>query len=97
MIKNVINLHFSLKEPPITPPATHTINAIAAHNKILIPTNITCFIDFSISELLIAEIDAEETLEEHENSEPKENANASDTDDADNSSNTAINKATDFS
>ena len=31
------------------------------------------------------------------NSEPKENANASDTDDADNSSNTAINKATDFS
>ena len=42
-------------------------------------------------------INAEETLEEHENSEPKENANASDTDDADNSSNTAINKATDFS
>ena len=46
---------------------------------------------------IIAEIDAEETLEEHENKEPEENANASDTDDTDGSSNTAINKATDFS
>ena len=46
---------------------------------------------------IIAEINAEETLEEHENSEQEENANASDTDDADGSSNTAINKATDFS
>ena len=62
------------------------------------------FVNFSEDEAdeerpadIIAEIDAEETLEEHENSEPKENANASDTDDADNSSNTAINKATDFS
>ena len=46
---------------------------------------------------IIAEINAEETLEEHENSEQEENANASDTDDTDGSSNTAINKATDFS
>ena len=55
--------------------------------------------DASQDELLkvIAEINAEETLEEHENSEQEENANASDTDDADGSSNTAINKATDFS
>mgnify|MGYP000332099233 CR=1 FL=1 len=45
---------------------------------------------------IIAEIDAEETLEEHENKEPEESANASDTDDTDGSSNTAINKATDF-
>ena len=55
--------------------------------------------DASQDELLkvIAEINAEETLEEHEDSEQEENANASDTDDADGSSNTAINKATDFS
>ena len=46
---------------------------------------------------IIAEINAEETLEEHENSEQEQNANASDTDDTDGSSNTAINKATDFS
>ena len=62
------------------------------------------FVNFSEEEAdeerpadIIAEIDAEETLEEHENKEPEENANASDTDDADGSSNTAINKATDFS
>ena len=59
------------------------------------------FVNFSEEEAdeerpadIIAEIDAEETLEEHENKEPEENANASD---ADGSSNTAINKATDFS
>ena len=62
------------------------------------------FVNFSEDEAdeerpadIIAEINAEETLEEHENSEQEENANASDTDDADGSSNTAINKATDFS
>ena len=43
---------------------------------------------------IIAEIDAEETLEEHENKEPEESANASD---AGGNSKTAINKATDFS
>ena len=59
------------------------------------------FVNFSEEEVdeerpadIIAEIDAEETLEEHENKEPEEDANASD---ADGSSNTAINKATDFS
>ena len=59
------------------------------------------FVNFSEEEAdeerpadIIAEIDAEETLEEHENKEPEENANASD---ADGSSNTAIKKATDFS
>ena len=59
------------------------------------------FVNFSEEEAdeerpadIIAEIDAEETLEEHENKEPEEDANASD---ADGSSNTAINKATDFS
>ena len=58
------------------------------------------FVNFSEEEAdeerpadIIAEINAEETLEEHENSEQEENANASDTD---GSSNTAINKATDF-
>ena len=62
------------------------------------------FVNFSEDEAdeerpadIIAEINAEETLEEHENSEQEENANASDTHDADGSSNTAINKATDFS
>ena len=62
------------------------------------------FVNFSEDEAdeerpadIIAEINAEETLEEHEDSEQEENANASDTDDADGSSNTAINKATDFS
>ena len=62
------------------------------------------FVNFSEDEAdeerpadIIAEINAEETLEEHENSEQEENANASDTYDADGSSNTAINKATDFS
>ena len=62
------------------------------------------FVNFSEEEAdeerpadIIAEINAEETLEEHENSEQEENANASDTDDTDGSSNTAINKATDFS
>ena len=59
------------------------------------------FVNFSEEEAdeerpadIIAEIDAEETLEEHENKEPEEGANASD---ADGNSNTAIKKATDFS
>lgn len=59
------------------------------------------FVNFSEEEAdeerpadIIAEIDAEETLEEHENKEPEESANDSD---ADGNSNTAINKATDFS
>ena len=59
------------------------------------------FVNFSEEEAdeerpadIIAEIDAEETLEEHENKEPEESANDSD---ADGNSTTAINKATDFS